>query len=61
VTLAELLRQDDDAVIDYFNDGGRVDRRKVFRRIRTIVAEQLGVDRKLIHMRTNYINDLNAL
>jgi acyl carrier protein len=61
VTLAELLRQDDDSVLDYFNDRGRVDRRKVFRKVRTIVAEQLGVDKKIIHMRTNYIEDLNAL
>jgi hypothetical protein len=37
-----------------------VDRKAIFRKVRQIVAEQLGISPRRIHMRSHYIYDLSA-
>jgi acyl carrier protein len=60
VRIRDLMNQNDDSLEQYFDQLGHVDRQAVFRKVRQIVSKQLGVPEARIHMRTNYINDLNA-
>jgi acyl carrier protein len=60
VRIRDLMNQNDDSLKRYFDQRGHVDRQAVFQKVRQIVSEQLGVPEARIHLRTNYINDLNA-
>jgi acyl carrier protein len=60
VRIRDLMNQNDGSLKPYFDQLGQVDQQAVFRKVRQIVSEQLGVPEARIHMRTHYIKDLNA-